>query len=144
MSVRSRVAFNPHSSIQENYYKDEYAKHKGRLQNLRKVTDNMISPRPIRHLNMDHKYSGFGPKQSLDQRISFINENINLAERITKIGRRSRIHGSEVPGKINETSSVISTNRVSKKGASFLPSLGNKFYRGSLNHSSRLKKQGEI
>eukprot|EP00356_Strombidium_inclinatum_P012607 CAMPEP_0170485848 /NCGR_PEP_ID=MMETSP0208-20121228/5011_1 /TAXON_ID=197538 /ORGANISM="Strombidium inclinatum, Strain S3" /LENGTH=134 /DNA_ID=CAMNT_0010759617 /DNA_START=55 /DNA_END=459 /DNA_ORIENTATION=+ len=33
-------------------------------------------------------YNGVGPKQSLDQKINFINENNNLARRIIEVGKR--------------------------------------------------------
>lgn len=103
MSVRSRVAFNPHGSVNSMEHKQDYVKHLGRLQNLKKITNNMVEPRTVKHLNKD-KFNGFGPRQSLDQRISFINENVNLAERITKIGRRQRLNAFDSKFKPDESS----------------------------------------
>ena len=56
--------------------------------NLKKITNNLVEPRRLKHLQTEHLYTGFGPRQSMDQKITFINENNNLAERIMKIAKR--------------------------------------------------------
>lgn len=113
-----------------------------RLQNLKKITDNSVGPKNISHLVHKHIFKGFGPRQSLDQRITFINENINLADRITKIGRRPRYFGLDSARDRDNTSSQCST-RSNKKGT-ILPNLGSKFNRQSLNFNSRQKLLGQI
>lgn len=140
MSVRSRAVFNPHSQVQKLDHKSEYIKHLDRLQHLKKITDNTVAPKNINHLAHKHFFKGFGPRQSLDQRITFINENINLADRITKIGRRPLNLGFEKDREFN--SSQRSTR--SNKNTSALPSISSKFVRQSLNFSSRHKLQGLI
>jgi hypothetical protein len=48
-------------------------------------------PRRCPHLGQDRKraFVGAGPRLSLDQKISFIQENNHLAKRITTISRRN-------------------------------------------------------
>ena len=42
------------------------------------------SPNKFKHLNTE-KYVGLGPRRSMDEKISFINENKNLAKKIVKV-----------------------------------------------------------
>ena len=51
---------------------------------------NHKSPKKVNHLkeNTKQTFIGAGPRQSLDQKISFVNENNNLAQRIMSVGQR--------------------------------------------------------
>ena len=66
--------------------------HVQRLVNSKGRVDHE-KPTPMRHKhiksNSQIRYFGSGPKQSLDQKITFINENNCLAKRITEIGNRN-------------------------------------------------------
>ena len=49
------------------------------------------------------KFYGIGPKQTLDQKINFINENNNLARRILEVGKRKEyITGLVDPKKLEK------------------------------------------
>lgn len=63
------------------------------------------------YLPSTHFY-GIGPKQSLDEKITFINENNNLARRIIDIGRRKEFISGLVAESARE-SSIISKRSIS-------------------------------
>jgi hypothetical protein len=65
--------------------------HVQRLVNSKGLVDHhKPTPLKMKHLQNQNQtvYFGSGPKQSLDQKITFINENNCLAKRITEIGNR--------------------------------------------------------
>ena len=80
----------------------------------------MNPPKEAKHLNENIIYNGCGPRKSLDQRITFINENNNLAQRIMKVGRRPQVYGKVQDEKLNQftsTASIMSRkNSVMKLG----------------------------
>ena len=84
------------------------------------------NPKQISHLCPEQRnvYIGAGPRLSLDQKITFINENNCLAKRITDVGNR------------NILSKNRSNSSLSNSSAGFkLPGINHKV--GSLNHGKR-------
>ena len=75
------------SSLQAIDLKYKYALHLQRLMGLKKVV-NQNRPPELKHLDHSRIYNGAGPKKSLDERITFIQENNCLANRIISVGRR--------------------------------------------------------
>ena len=112
--------------------------HVDRLINSHHLVDRKL-PEMYRRLPPT-QFFGIGPKQSLDEKISFINENNNLARRIIDVGRRKEFI----------TGLSIDSNRRSPEPSSHRRSLsvqkesGHNYLVGSLNKELRRKNQDII
>ena len=89
-----RTNYNPNNLTNALNLKFEYARHLQRLMNQKAVL-RIEHPKPASHLNRI-MYNGGGPRKSLDQKITFINENNNLARKIITVGRRDSLNNPSI------------------------------------------------
>ena len=76
----------------------------------------MNAPKEAKHLKESTFYNGCGPRKSLDERITFINENNNLASRIMKVGNRHRLYGKQDKDAVGQ-GSKFNASMLSRKSS---------------------------
>ena len=115
-----------------------YSKHMQRLMSTKSKVDSK-NHRKFAHLAPDTRnvYIGAGPRLSLDQKISFINENNCLAKRITEVGNRQDFMSGILDSRSKQKTYLNSSRSKSSLNSSHIKLPGIDHQVGSLNGGKR-------